>query len=109
MFVVTVATLAAAVAVSGWSMIERPPVPTNVCAGIGLTGPSASTPEAAFDAWWGVPKAPPPGWTVDWRDEDSVTFVPPAGPNRLPYQRVSAVRDGRWWSVTGACVSGAVN
>jgi hypothetical protein len=95
--------------IAGFQRIRGPQASTKFCAGVGLMGPVASSPDAALAAW--LQTDPTSGTPSDWaRDDDG-----PSSASDVDYRLVvdrtgyhfvsvhaSAVAGG--WSIQGACV-----
>lgn len=108
--VVVVALAAGAIGYVKWE--SRPQIP-KWCAGVGLFGPPASSPRAAFDAWRASDVSQPP--SSAWRQHgDTFVNTAYAPDNQHAFQSVQVERGGPLsiprplpstvWTVQGGCV-----
>src|SRR5262249_51211720 len=113
-----IAGIAVIVLVAGGAVVvavNRGSSKSYFCEGLGLRGPSASTPEAALDAVL----RPRHGTIDEWKRDDQrsvkpprdgapyevVDFVPRDMPVRPPYSRIVVSNLEASWRATGACAA----
>jgi hypothetical protein len=95
----------------GLQKSRTPHADERFCAGVGLMGPTAASPDQALAAWLAPQGADSSAWERAAADEDgtstSVGFRP-IEPADHRFETVTAGLVGGTWSIRGGCVSAAM-